>query len=65
MVREHAGDLARAADAPNIAAATAGDAPCCAKSLDDEPRAEMPVSDWCSGAGVAGGVHGAFAEFFY
>ena len=35
--------LARATDAPNIAAAAVGDAPCCAKSIDGESRAEVPA----------------------
>jgi len=48
------GELARTTDLPNVAAAPLGDAPCCAKSIDDEARAEVPVSDLCSGAGVAG-----------
>ena len=53
---------ARATDVPDVAAAPVGDAPCCAKSIDDEARAEVPVSDWFSGAGAAGGMHGAFTE---
>jgi len=62
-VCERAGLLARATDAFDIAAAPVGDAPFCAKSIDDEARAEVPFSDWCSGAGgVAGGVHGAYTE---
>jgi len=46
-VRDLTGELARATDVPNVAAAPVGDAPCCAKSIDDEARAEVPVSDWC------------------
>ena len=40
---------------PDVAAAPVGDAPCCAKSIDDKARPKVLVSDWCSGAGVAGG----------
>jgi len=54
-VREHTGELERAIDVPNVAAAPVGDAPFCAKSINDEACAEVPVSDWCRGAGVAGG----------
>ena len=55
------GELARTTDVPNIAAPPVSDAPCCAKSIDDEARAEVPASDWYSGVGVAE-VHGAFTE---
>ena len=54
-VCERAGELARTTDMPNRAAAPVGDAPCCAKSIDDEARVEVPVSDWCRVSGVAGG----------
>jgi len=50
---ERAGELARTSYVPVIAAAPVGDAPCSAKSIDDEDRAEVPASDWCSGVGVA------------
>ena len=55
-VCERAGELARATDVPNTATAPVGDAPCCAKSIDDGARAEVPASGWCSGVGVAGGA---------
>ena len=54
-VCERAGELAWATDVPNIAAAAVGDAPCCAKSIDDEACSEVPAaSDWYSDVGVAG-----------